>query len=737
MVGDRDEPVSAEKPSAISATVPVAVRRESEGKARPARPPEGRSAKAAPQGPGSTEAPTSDTPELPESDVADEAAAAGSRAEPPRPPDRAEAGAPDGGRGLSAVDAALADDAAPEDAVADVLVGDPSIADDTAAGVAPATPRRRHDARGFRLAVAVAAIVILSGLWRLVIMVQWSWVQDDWAYVIGAHETPFWPYVTQDYTGHLMPAQFAFMWVITHLAPLVYGWAVAGVWTLGVASLVVWALLFRRLLGQRWAAVVPLVPLALAAGWVPIVLWVAAGLQAMSLQLFLGLTLLASLRWIERGKRSGLALTVLAFLGGLLFWEKAVLIPIAVVGLGLLLARDPSGRLYRSRLAALVVALAVPALGYAAIYRAVVPTNEASRVGVARSLPDALAFYWSAFVNHLLPSALGGPWHEPLTPSTAAAAPSTWAQWLVIALSVAVVLWALGRRRRGWIPVVTLLAYSVASMGLVLTSSRYDYLGGIAVLDSRYGADTLAVLLLMGTLLLVPAASERGVLDRRPPTTRLPSWAMPVTACVLVASCLYSSSTIWDSFSVNSPRPWVDALTSDAQRVGAASIFDSRAPANVLPAIMFPKDSHISRMLSPLELPVRWNAPTNKMLTADANGHLMVASFSDALHAVRGPVRGCGYLLLPGKPVQVPLSGAAFDWEWGLVVGGYSARGGTILVRADHRELDIPFGTGLTETQAVLGDSARSLTLTATPASGPICVTSVTLGLITPSGQAA
>lgn len=616
-----------------------------------------------------------------------------------------------------------------------VVAGDDLVIvmDDAEPGRDPApSGSERPGHRGYRL--GLLALLVVTGAWRLVAMVQWSWMQDDWAYVAGGHETPFWPYVTQVYTGHLMPGQFALVWGITRAAPLDHGWAVASLWTLSMASLAVWALLLRRLLGERWAALIPLVPLALASGFVPIVLWFAAGLQAFSLQLALGLTLLASVGWAERGSRRSLGLTVAAYVAGLLLWEKSLLVLVPVLGLSLLLARDPSGRLLRRRLAGLSVALGVPAAAYTAVYLAATrDAGEQAAVGAVRSWGATASFVWVGLSQHLVPALMGGPWRDAGAPGLIDPVPPTWAQWFLLAALAVALPWALARRRLGWIPVGTATVYWCLSMGLVLSSSRFEVLGNAAGLDSRYQADALAVALLMGTLLLVPARSERGVLaPDAGPATR--PWVAPAVAAVLAASCLYSSSVLWDAAAPVSPRPWVEALVGDAATAGASSVVDSRPPANVLAAALFPVDGRLSRMLSPLELPVRWDgATTGTVLTADPAGHLVPAAFAAQVLGRPGPVPGCGYLVEPGRTVVVPLTAPAFRWDWGVVVGGFSRDGGRLVVASDHAAQEVPFGRGTSSTSLIVRDSAASLRLSSTAGSGAICIDRVTLGTVSPA----
>ena len=600
------------------------------------------------------------------------------------------------------------------------------------AGVA--LPRRR---RTYRL--AVGTLIALTGIWRLVAMVQWSWWIDDWSFIQRAHDAPFLDYITQIYNDHLQPGQMAILWVITRLDPLNFSLSIVAVWTLSMISLVVWALLFRSLFGERWAAVVGLIPIAMAPGFVPIVVWTAAGLTTYVLQLFMGLTMLLALRWIRDRSRRSLALTVGSFVLGLFFWEKGLLTVIPVLGLGLLLCRTAAGSIDWRRLRTLVLSLAVPAAIYVVIYLVAVRAHgSTSNSWVIRSLGDAAIFYWAALTQDLLPTLTGGPWPSTSQVPTGLLVPTTGAQWLAFSVGLAVVVWGLSRRRRGWVPVVTAAVYCVVRMGLLLVSSRYAYSGVFSAFDFRYAADTLAVFAVMGTLLLIPAVGEKGVLrhaEAGAAPRRLPAWVAPATGVAFLGVTLWTSSAVWDGFKVNSPKPYVDALMHDARAAGSSAVVDTFARPDVFSAYLAGDEARLSRMLAPLELPVRWDGSGPQMLTATAAGTLRPAVVGNSIRSLPGPVPSCGYLVKPGESQVVPMTGPAFEWGWGIEVGYFSAYGATLLVTADKTTVGLALPRGLGSVQGVLSDSVHAVRISSTPDSSPVCVDHVVIGLITPAPE--
>jgi len=206
--------------------------------------------------------------------------------------------------------------------VARVPVAGPGPDEVVAAGVRrprkPLTPQQR----GYRVGVVV--LLVVTGVWRVFAMVQWSWGADDWTLVERAHVMPFWDYVGQVYNGHLFPGDLAIVWVVTRIDPLNFYVYIAAAWLMIMTSVLLWVLLFRALFGERWAALVGVIPIALAPGFVAVAVWPAATLTVYALQLFMALTLLCSLGWIRRGSVRSLILTVVSSLLSSLGYPEAV-----------------------------------------------------------------------------------------------------------------------------------------------------------------------------------------------------------------------------------------------------------------------------------------------------------------------------------------------------------------------------------------------------------------------------
>lgn len=597
-----------------------------------------------------------------------------------------------------------------------------------------ARPAASGRVQGYR--VATLSLILLTGLWRLVALSHWSWQADDWLFIERTRQMGFWQYLFQIHNGHFQPGQFLVFWDITARAPLAWPLGAAAAWTLSMLSLVVWALLLRALLGDRWAAVIALVPVAIAPGFVPIVAWVAAALTVYSLQLFLGLTLLCSLGWARSGQRSSLWLTAAAYVLGLLFWEKCLLAIIPAVGLSLLLARTSSGRLVRRRVVVLTAVLGAIAAVYSAVYLVVLAHSDSQgTTWVLRGVGDLAQFYWSALTQNLLPALTGGPLPSSGQAGTGLLIPTSAAQWIITAGAIVLTIWGLGRRRRGWIPVLTAGVYVVVSMGLVVLSSRYDAVGLVSALDTRYAADSLVVIALFGTLLLVPARGEPDALrPREDGPVRLPRWVGPGIAAATVAMALATSAAVWDGIAPTSPKPWVDSFLSSLHQVGDGAVVDSVPPGNVLNAYLAGPAARTSAMSSVLDLPVQWNGASPQLRMFEATGLLRDAVVTPSLHAF--PVPGCGYLVPAGGQVSLPVDTHLFAWQWGLQMAYSAEQDGTLRVTADARTIVVPVVEGKGEVKAVLDDSVSRPITISNPGTAPACVAWIAVGQLSPAPAA-
>ena len=218
-------------------------------------------------------------------------------------------------------------------------------------------------------------------------------------------------YLFDDHDGHVMPAAFLVAGVINRLAPLDWtGPAISLVVLQLLASLALLRALYV-ILGWRRVLLIPLTFALFTPLAVPGFAWWAAALNSLPMLAALAWVCADAILLVRTGNQRYAATGVLAYFGGLLFFEKAAVIPFVAFAVAALLSA--TCRVIRAGVADGVagaasavdrVAGADP--GWVALYLAVV--NQ-------RRWSTDLSMTWdllSRSVTHgIVPGLAGGPWH--------------------------------------------------------------------------------------------------------------------------------------------------------------------------------------------------------------------------------------------------------------------------------------------------------------------------------------
>ena len=589
-------------------------------------------------------------------------------------------------------------------------------------------------------------LVVAGGIFlRLWAARQWSWFQDDWRYVELTQDMGFLDYVFQNYNGHLMPLQFAATWLITAIAPLDFGYALIVSLLLMAASAITWAALLIRIFGRRPQVILGLALLLFTPTLFPATLWWASAMQTYGLQWGMGATLLLLVAYLEDGGKLRLAGLVGVYLAALGLWEKSLLIMIPVAFVALALPGVDRAKLaVRQRL---MVALAL-LTGVSGIYvvaylvaTATVVPGQAS-LGVP-SVDALLGFGLGAGLGLLLPGFLGGPWTGIENLQSSFPVVPTWLQLFTGAMALAVAGASLVLRRRAWVPIAMSLTYLFVMWAVVTGSSRYSSLGQFASLDTRYSADAIPVLVLGLVYLVTATTAERsykGISGAQAWTFPIPiAWRRGFLACVSVVaaativSSLYSWSVLMDRLAFWSPRPWVDTMLAAAPAQGSAVVFDSVGPPNVIVPAFFPEDARLSRMLSALDLPLRFDEPTDGLLVADSFGSLVPARVSEGVRTEPTGDRVCGYRVTSTSPTRPPLTGTLEAWNWGLTVAYLAEESGTLTIEVGAQRQVLRTVPGAHQMTSVVTSPIEDLTLTVPEGYPDVCVQAVAFGFVVPA----
>jgi len=269
-------------------------------------------------------------------------------------------------------------------------------------------------------------------------------------------------YLFDDHDGHVMPAAFLIAGVLIRLAPLDWtGPAISLVVLQLLASLALLRALYV-ILGWRRVLLIPLTFALFTPLAVPGFAWWAAALNS--------LPMLAALAWVcgdaillvRTGNRRYAATGVLVYLGGLLFFEKAAVIPFVAFAVAALLchvAGDAKAlrTVWRGGVWLWTTSLALTA-GWVALYLAVV--NQ-------RRWSSDLAMTWDllcrSITHGIVPGLAGGPWAwDRWAPASPWAAPPPAVMvlgWLVLAGALVA---SLVRKQRIGAVLLTAAGYAVA-----------------------------------------------------------------------------------------------------------------------------------------------------------------------------------------------------------------------------------------------------------------------------------
>ncbi|WP_310528726.1 hypothetical protein [Nocardioides sp.] len=573
------------------------------------------------------------------------------------------------------------------------------------------------------------ALIVAATAWHAWVAASQTWYLDDWMYLDRVNTYSFGDYVLQDYNGHLMPLQFAFTWLVTKVAPMSFAAATVIIAVLSAAGVAAWAAAFAEVFGRRLRLLLPLSVIALT----PLVLFSAtfwaAALQVFPFQVFLGLAVLYAARVAHGNERARWHLA-LTYVLALLWWQKALLmvLPIAAV-----LVFCAPGRIRQHARALLPLAAATIAyLPWYLYVRSRVDEQLPTWVVLPGSFRERATQYadhsWGVLADLVVPSLVGGPWgtipiaedldHHPHRPAMLALSAV-----VVLAIVVAVRV----RGRRSWVPLSLGITYLLTASTLILFSTKYQLLGPAALYEDRYFADVVVVLMFSFAMLICPPRHEEASTRPRQRGT-IASFAGGAGLVALLASLVTANVQHWDRIGPSAGRDWVRTVSDELTTAGPVSISDSTPPDDVIPAYYWPAELRTSRMFASLHPEARFGAPGQPIMVFDRAGHLQPGSVQGSIISKAGPQPDCGYLLLAGKTVRIPMTAKLFDYAWGLELTMFSGAGGTLTVTVDGASQQTEIASGLSSAQFQHVGPITKVTARLDGPDASACVTEVRAG---------
>ena len=583
--------------------------------------------------------------------------------------------------------------------------------------------------------MAAALLIVVQLAVRALLAFGGYFYWDDLILIgkAGTHGLLSPSYLFDDHDGHVMPAAFLVAGVIIRLAPLDWtGPAVSLVLLQLLASLALLRALYV-ILGWRQVLLIPLTFALFTPLAVPGFAWWAAALNS--------LPMLAALAWVcadavllvRTGRRRYAVTGVLVYFGGLLFFEKAAVIPFVAFALAALVRHVDGDRaavrtVWRAGIRLWIATLTLT-IGWVGLYLAVVDQQRWS------SDLSMTADLLSRSITHgIVPGLAGGPWHwDRWAPASPWATPGPLVMvlgWLV--LIGALVLSLIRKQRIG--PVwLTAVAYTVACQVPIYLMRSSKLTALVLAQTLRYLPDLVVVLALLAAVALsAPNRIGAHWLDASVKRTVLATGL----AVLFLASSLYSTATFLTSWRDNPAEPYVKnarAGLAAAHRASNVPLLDQEVDPLVLQRVAAPENlaSHIFALLR--ERP-EFASATTQLRMLDSSGRLVDARVTWVRTIVPGPTPQCGYFTQPDQPAHLVLDGPLLPADWTVELNYLANSDGSMtLSLTQGPAVKVPVHPGLNRVFARLPGAGDAITVRADTAALSLCIASGPVGFLAPA----
>ena len=539
-------------------------------------------------------------------------------------------------------------------------------------------------------------------------------------------------YLFDDHDGHVMPGAFLVAGGITRLAPLDWIGPAISLVVLGLlASLALLRALYV-ILGWRPVLLVPLAFALFTPLAVPGFAWWAAALNS--------LPMLAALAWVcadavllvRTGNQRYAVTGLLVYFGGLLFFEKAAVIPFVAFTVAALYAHVTSSGsvlgVWRRGIRLWAASLAVTA-AWIVVYLIVVDQKRWS---------FDVAMTWdllSRSVTHgIVPGLVGGPWDwQRWAPASPWATPPVAVMvlgWVALAAVVAV---SFIRKERVGVVWLAALGYVVACQIPIylMRSSRFTALELAQTL--RYLPDLVVVLALLAAVgLCAPNRARSQWLD----ASRARTAVIVGLTAVFVASSLYSTATFLTSWRDNPAQPYLQnarAALAAASRESDAPLLDQEVDPMVLQRVASPENL-TSHMFALLQDRPEFAGATTELRMLDSSGHLVDAKVTWVRTIVEGPAPQCGYFVQPDFGVRMPLDGPLLPADWTAEINYLAnSEGSMTMSLSEGPETKVPVRPGLNRVFVRLAGAGDAINVAANTSALSVCIAAGPVGFLAPT----
>jgi hypothetical protein len=590
----------------------------------------------------------------------------------------------------------------------------------------------------------LTVLVVTVGL-HAYTMASWSWYQDDLLFTSGTPDQGALEFMFRPIADHWAPGTLGLIWLVTTLDPMSYTWPIVTTCLLAGGSILGWGLALREVFGERLHLVAGLVVLGVSPALLMDSLFGCRGLGTYSTLIAMGFCLWFLSRLLVRGPSvPDMAGLTLVYALGLFMWEKGLVVCIPLFFLCLLLGpADVRGAVRHCVrhlwTVAVLTAIFIPLFLWSVRDATEVEPGDP----IPRTVGAALSFVGHGMVDVALPWMVGGPFTLPdVAEGFFPEASGPLALGLFAATFVLVSLGVV-YRRRGWLAITMVVTYAAIAWGLVFFSNRFLFVGEIVVRSPHYSADLVPVMVLAASFLVTRTVLDDDVPLRRPVPTHQLAWVRRGLTAYLALVCVAATITtgrVWDRLEPTSPKPYLDTMLAEARDIGRADVYDTRVPVAIVNPVFLEDGSTVSAVVRPLDLPLRFNAPTERFAIVNDDGHFReTAIVGGHANDGPGPDGDCGYAVDTGEVTRVPMTGEFFSFGWVLEMTYFTGSDARISVRTDDDQVDVdlpaPEPGTVGKRQIPLSGEITSLVLEGLEGEATACVTEVRIGLIQPSDE--
>lgn len=626
-----------------------------------------------------------------------------------------------------------------------------------------------------RALVALCALVVVATTALRTWVAAAGWFYWDDLILHGraaAHRVPDLAFLLADHDGHLMPGGMALTWIAAHTAPLDFR---APLIQLALLQLLAGAAIVRMLwvlLRGRQALLAPLVLALMIPLGLPAATWWSAAINTLPLTAAMAWAVASTIRLAETGRRRHAVCAVVATVVGLLFVEKAVLVPLVAAAVLLCWwwigegpadrasahAGDPDNadnagnadnddddevrhrgprnlsglwRVTRTMWAAQAVVVAA----WAAVFAVTVGRAGG---GLVPSDSDGPGPGLWALLDHTYrlavgPTLAGGPWRwERWHPGPPMADPTAVAVVAGATVCVLVLGWSLLTRVRTGPAWAMAVLYPLTSVFLVAVGRFGPDTAAEIVLTLRYHAEWLVVL--AAALGLALAAPRRGVTDSRAAAGR-EAWAVAGLVVVVTSSSSISTMSYREAWAEQPSRdyllPLIDTLGDQAAVAPGEPILETTLPPEVLLPLTAPANRLGTVLAGVPGLPAI-GAWTTDPFVVDATGGVHPADVVPGRTMPQGPEPGCG-TRVPAGGTRIALDGPLLHRDWVIRLNYLAAPAGTVAVRLDEgEEVEVPVNGGLATVYVRVEGAGTGVTLTPREGAADLCIGRGEVGVLVP-----